>query len=44
MEQEGTLAHSSLWIGLYDIQSIKQVNVKAELMNKYLFDLRSYNL
>ena len=33
-----------LWIGLYEIQSIKQADVEAELMKKYPFDLRSYNL
>ena len=33
-----------LRIGLYEIQSIKQADVKAELMKKYPFNLRSYNL
>lgn len=32
-----------MWIWLYEIQSFKQANVEVEQMNKYPFDLRSYD-
>jgi len=32
-----------LWIGLYEIQSIKQVHVEEKQMKNYPYDLRSFN-